>query len=128
MVNDRDNNTFVVQQTTWNRSTSIFKQIHALRTYKALKRQVLDALYQRIYDPNILDNRKSLKTELQSILARFKEAKLIDDNSDAFVWALIEDIENNQINCQVVVGIFGAVVKIVLNMNLTSATIDYTES
>jgi hypothetical protein len=128
MVNDKDNNTFVVQQTTWNRSTSIFKQIHALRIYKALKRQVLSVLYRNIYEPNTLDNRKALKEALQSVLARFKEAKLIDTVSDAFVWALTNDIENNQINCQVVVGIFGAIVKIVLNMNLTSATIDYTES
>lgn len=128
MVNDRDNNTFVVQQTTWNRSTSIFKQIHALRIYKALKRQVLSVLYRNIYEPNTLDNRKALKEALQSVLARFKEAKLIDTASDAFVWALTNDIENNQINCQVAVGIFGAIVKIVLNMNLTSATIDYTES
>ena len=128
LVNDRDNNTFIVQQTTWNQTTSIFKQIHALRIYKFLKRRVLSALYQRIYEPNTLDNRKALKSELQSILAEFKRVQLIDNVSDAFVWALKSDIENNQINCQVVVGIFGAIVKIVLNMNLTSATIDYTES
>lgn len=124
LMNDKDNGTFPIQQTTWRNTTSVLKQIHAYRIYIALRRQTYDICKSYLYESNIEENRNNLQSSLNYLLSKFKENKYIDNQSSVNVYANIDDIEQNQIQVEMSIGIFGAIVKIIINMNITNMKIE----
>lgn len=124
LINDKDNNTFPIQQTTWRNTKSVLKQLHAFRIYVAIRRRAYRIAKAYLYEPNTETNRNNLLQALKSMLNFFKERHYIDSFSSVDVWADLHDIENNQVQIQMTVGIFGAIVKIVINLNLQNTTIE----
>lgn len=127
LINDRDNNTFPIQQTTWRNTTSVLKQIHAFRIYVEIRRRAYEILKSYLYEPNIENNRNQIESSLNYLLYQFKENHYIDNLSNAKVWADIPDIEAHQVQVILTVGIYGAIVKIIVNMNLQDMTIEIIE-
>lgn len=124
LMNDFDNGTFPIQQTTWKKSTSVLKQLHAFRIYVEIRRRVYDIAKSYLYEPNTEFNITEFQNKIDVLLKQFKENYYIDNPSYARVWATIPDIEQHQVHVLVVIGIFGAIVKIVVNMNLQNMTIE----
>lgn len=127
LMNNKDNGTFPVQQTTWRSTYSILKQLHAFRIYLAIRRQAYDICKSYLYEPNIEFNRKKLQNELTYMLNQFKEKSYIDSDSNATVSATTQDIDQNQIQVEMIIGIYGAIVKIIVNLNLTDMKIEYID-
>ncbi len=125
LMNDRNNGTYPIQQTTWKNSTSVLKQLHAFRIYVAIRRYAYDICKSYLYEPNIENNRNNLQNSLNYMLSQFKQNAYIDSASYATVWADTYDIEQNQVQVQIIIGIYGAIVKIIINLNLTDMKIDY---
>lgn len=124
LMNDYNNGTFPIQQTTWKKSTSVLKQLHAFRIYVEIRRRVYDIAKSYLYEPNTTFNINEFQNKIDVLLKQFKENYYIDSPSYAKVWSTIPDIEQHQVNVLVVIGIFGAIVKIVVNMNLQNMTIE----
>ena len=124
LINNKDNQTFPIQQTTWKNSYSVLKQLHAFRIYVELRRRAYGIVKSYLYETNTEGTRKSLKSKLNTLLYDFKEQHYIDNSSFANVWADIQDIEGHQIQVEMNVGIFGAIVKIIINMNLRDMKIE----
>lgn len=124
LINNKDNNTFPVQQTTWRNTMSVLKQLHAFRIYIEIRRRAYSIAKSYLYEPNTDTNRDNLKNALNSLLNIFKKNHYIDNNSFADVWADIPDIEGHQVQVFMVVGIYGAIVKIEINLNLQNMTIE----
>jgi hypothetical protein len=124
LINDRDNNTFPIQQTTWRKTTSILKQLHAFRIYVAIRRRAYDIARSYLYEPNIESIRNEMLSSLNYLINLFKENNYIDSNSNVKLWADISDIEQHQVQVVITLGIFGAIVKIIVNMNLQNMTIE----
>ena len=127
LMNNRDNETFPVQQTTWKNSTSVLKQIHAFRIYIALRRGAYNIARSYLYEMNIEKVLGNFQNDLDYLLGRFKNRSYIDNNSSARVWSDISDIEQHQVHVEINAGIFGAIVKIIVNLNLTSMTIEVVQ-
>ena len=124
MLNDFNNGTFPIQQTTWKKSTSVLKQLHAFRIYVEIRRRVYEIAKSYLYEPNTTININEFQGKIDNLLTKFKENYYIDLPSYARVWSTIQDIEQHQVNVLVVIGIFGAIVKIVVNLNLQNMTIE----
>ena len=124
LMNDYNNGTFPIQQTTWKKSTSVLKQLHAFRIYVEIRRRVYDIAKSYLYEPNTTFNINEFQNKIDVLLKQFKENYYIDSPSYAKVWSTIPDIEQHQVNVLVVIGIFGAIVKIEVNMNLQNMTIE----
>lgn len=124
LMNDRDNGTYAIQQTTWNNTTSILKQLHAFRIYIDIRRNAYDIVKAYIYELNTTSNINNMHSALSSLLNKFKDKEYIDDASYVSVWSDIPDIDQHQVHVEIVLGIYGAIVKIIINMNLTSMKIE----
>ena len=124
LINGFDNNTYPVQQTTWKNSLSVLKQLHAFRIYVTIRRRAYCIAKSYLYETNTDINRKNLQTALNYLIYQFVDNYYIDKNSNANVWADISDIESHQIHIEMNVGIYGAIVKITVNMNLQDMTIE----
>lgn len=123
-LNNNDNGTYPIQQTTWSNSLSVLKQLHAFRIYVAIRRTVYALCHSYLYEPNTTFNRERLKEKIHYVLNQFVGKGYIQSHSFAKVWATNQDIDQNQLNVEVNIWINGAIVKIIVNLNLQEMKIE----
>ena len=131
LISDINNNVMPNQQTlvTPHATSSIFRQHHAFRLAKYLRRQIYQTAIPIKYSTDHSEAQRTLRKAVSELLARYQDNNVIE-NYDV----ICDDrnntpsaIENHELYCSITVSIFGAITSINLTLTETSIAVDITD-